>query len=52
MANEGHGYQFPSSQNYAGQLQIDFFRRHLIEAEVDPWPPTIFLPATYRGVEP
>jgi dipeptidyl aminopeptidase/acylaminoacyl peptidase len=55
MANEGHGYNAPASQKYAGQLQIDFFRRHLIDAEVDPWPPpgtTIYLPAAYRGVGP
>jgi dipeptidyl aminopeptidase/acylaminoacyl peptidase len=46
VAEEGHGFGFPTSQAYAQQLQIDFFRRHLgIDAFTPPTSYEIFLPA-------
>ncbi|MCB0216156.1 MAG: prolyl oligopeptidase family serine peptidase [Caldilineae bacterium] len=46
VAQEGHGFGFPSSQAYAAQLQLEFFREWL---EVDKFvpperAPSIFLP--------
>ena len=46
VAEEGHGFGYPSSQNYAAQLQVEFFRDKLgIEKFVAPEPqPAIYLP--------
>lgn len=48
VAGEGHGFGHPSSQAYAAQLQIDFFREHLEIGDFEPPPPVepepIYLP--------
>lgn len=46
VKGEGHGFRQPASQAYAGQLQLDWFRRHL---KVEPFTPhTVFLPNLSR----
>lgn len=55
ISGEGHGFGSPSSQEYAAQEQILFFRKHLIEDVVGPPPPrqrTIYLPSATRGEVP
>ena len=55
VAGEGHGFAHAESQRYAAQLQVSFFREHLIEADVGPAPTygrTVFLPASYNRAAP
>ena len=53
VEGEGHGFGSPDSQAYAGQLQLEFFRKHLLRELPDlPEPPhggRIFLPAVIRN---
>jgi dipeptidyl aminopeptidase/acylaminoacyl peptidase len=55
VAGEGHGFSAPKSQEYAAQLQIEFFREHLVEADAGPAPTygrTAYLPALYDRAAP
>ena len=46
VKGEGHGFGHPASQAYAGQLQLDWFRKYL---KVDAFTPhTVFLPNLAR----
>lgn len=52
--SEEHGFSADSSQDYARQLQVQFFRKNLIETD-PPLPPrgaTVFLPIGLRGELP
>ncbi|MEO8084236.1 MAG: prolyl oligopeptidase family serine peptidase [Ardenticatenales bacterium] len=55
VEGEGHGFGNPHSQAYAGQLQLEFFRKHLLRELPDlPEPPhggTIYLPAVVRNFD-
>jgi len=51
---EGHGFGLETSQDYARQLQLDFFRRTLVEPDLPlpPRPGTIYLPSAMRAAMP
>lgn len=51
VEGEGHGFQYDTSQDYAAQLQLKFFRDRLGVADTSPAGPPkgIFLPVLYSG---
>jgi dipeptidyl aminopeptidase/acylaminoacyl peptidase len=51
MAGEGHGYRQAESQDYARQLQLQFFRETLVEPDLPPPDRggTIYLPSAGNG---